>query len=108
MKARDTHSAKDPERVRLGRLGALSVHARGRTNVGPARAAWERQFADTFEIGDELDPVERQRRMEFAIRFRMTELARTRWSNRKAVPAVDRPGTALEVRRARVERPPAA
>jgi hypothetical protein len=76
--------AKDPERQRLGRLGALSVHARGRTNVGPARAAWELALADEFGIGDDLDPVEHRRRMDYALRVRMTALARARWSKRQS------------------------
>ncbi len=39
---------KDQERVRLGRIGALTVHARGRTNVAPAREAWEQALAAEF------------------------------------------------------------
>ena len=41
-------TAKDPERQRLGRLGALSGHARGKTNTAPARAAWEAALAAEF------------------------------------------------------------
>jgi hypothetical protein len=76
----------DPERQRLGRLGALSVHARGRTNVGPARAAWEARLAGEFGISDDLSPTERARRLEYALRVRMTELARARWATRKTAP----------------------
>jgi hypothetical protein len=76
--------AKDPERVRTGRLGGLTVAARGRTNVGPARAAWEARVADEFGIGEELAPAEHKRRMDAALRVRMARLARVRWGNRKA------------------------
>lgn len=75
--------AKDPERVRLGRLGALSVHARGRTNVGPARAASLAGLATEFGITDDLDPDERDRRMKAALRVRMTRLAMARWGKEK-------------------------
>lgn len=74
--------AKDPERVRLGRLGALSVHARGHTNTSAARAAWEARLANEFGITDDLDAATRTKRLEYAMRVRMTELARVRWSKR--------------------------
>jgi hypothetical protein len=73
---------KDPERVRTGRLGALTVHARGRTNTLPARAAWEAGLAAEFGIGDDLDADERKRRMDAALRVRMARMARARWANR--------------------------
>jgi hypothetical protein len=85
---------KDPDRVRLGRLGALTVHARGRTNVAPARAAWEADLAREFGISDDLDPDEHARRMRAALRVRMSRLARTRWGKKKAVAEVQRPATA--------------
>lgn len=71
---------KDPERVRLGRLGALVVHATGKTNTGPARAAWEAQLAAEYGIDDTLAPAERQRRLALAMRVRMSRLAMARWS----------------------------
>jgi hypothetical protein len=78
------HTAtKDPERVRLGRLGALTVHARGRTNTAPARAAWEAAIAAEYGITDDLEPRERQRRLEAAMRVRMSRLARARWAAKK-------------------------
>lgn len=71
---------KDPVRVRTGRLGALSVHARGRTNTAPARAAWESRIAREAGIPDDLDALERERRLAFAVRERMIRLALKRWS----------------------------
>lgn len=50
--------------------------------MGPARAAWEARLADEFGITDELTAVERSKRLDFAMRVRMTELARTRWTKR--------------------------
>ncbi len=75
---------KDPERVRLGRLGALSVHARGRTNVGPARAAWLANIAAEVDPDGSLTPNELERRVQYAMRARMTRLAMVRWGKRKA------------------------
>ena len=75
---------KDPERQRLGRLGALTVHARGRTNTGPARAAWEASIAAEAGITDDLSPAERTTRMDHALRARMTRLAMKRWGKRNA------------------------
>jgi hypothetical protein len=74
---------KDPERVRLGRLGALTTHARGHTNTGPARAAWEARLAAEHGIDKAEDPSERVRRMDAALRLRMTRLAMQRWGSRK-------------------------
>jgi hypothetical protein len=75
---------KDPERVRLGRLGALTVHARGRTNVGPARAAWLAKLAAEVDPDGFLSPDERGRRVQFALRARMTRLAMARCGHKKA------------------------
>jgi hypothetical protein len=81
---------KDPERVRLGRLGALTVHARGRTNVGPARAAWEAKLAAEFGIvSGDLDSAVARRRMDAAMRIEMTRLARARWRKRKPVLVIE-------------------
>lgn len=79
----DTNS-KDPERVRLGRLGALTVHARGRTNTRAARAAWEAKLASEIDPDGTLDADERARRMQYALRARMTRLAMARWGKRAA------------------------
>lgn len=87
----DETRTKNPERVRLGRLGALSVHARGRTNILPARVAWEAGVAAEFGITDDLDDVERRRRMDAALRVRMTRLARSRWSKKKDGAAIVTP-----------------
>lgn len=82
-------AAKDPERVRLGRLGALTVHARGKTNTGPARLAWETALAAEFDIASDLDPQERDRRMNAAMRVRMSRMAAARWAKKKAAEGQD-------------------
>jgi hypothetical protein len=75
---------KDPERVRLGRLGGLTTAARGRSNTRPAREAWERGLAAEFQISDDLPLAERNRRLDAAMRVRMARLARRRWAKRNA------------------------
>lgn len=87
-------AAKNPERVRLGRIGALTVHARGRTNTGPARLAWEAALADEFGITDDLPAAERKRRLDLAMRVRMSNLARSRWGKRKGIAAIEPAGDA--------------
>lgn len=86
---------KDPVRVRAGRLGALTVHARGRTNTGPARRAWEAGIAAEVDPDGALGPEELARRTEYAMRVRMTRLAMRRWGGKKkAGPAPDMPDPA--------------
>ncbi len=80
-------NTKDPERVRLGRLGALTVHARGRTNTGPARAAWEAAMAAEFDIPADLTPEARASRMNAAMRVRMSRLATARWNAKRVADA---------------------
>jgi len=101
----EANEAKDPERVRLGRLGALTVHARGRTNTAPARAAWEAKLAAEVDPDGSLAPAELERRLGYAMRERMTRLAMKRWAMKKAAPAmIVTPGTAdTEVRRGSVD-----
>lgn len=82
----DETRQKDPERQRLGRLGALTVHARGRTNTGPARVAWEAALAQEFGISDDLTTADRQKRLDAALRVRMARLAMLRWSKRTPAP----------------------
>lgn len=57
-----------------GRIGALSLHASGKTNTAPARA-----FMDRFELeidpNGTLSPSERARRAELARRLYFTRLA---------------------------------
>jgi hypothetical protein len=70
---------KDPERVMYGRLGALTVHARGRTNTVPASAAFMARFETEVDPEGVLLPAERARRAEYARRAHMTRLVLRRW-----------------------------
>jgi hypothetical protein len=79
-------SPKDPERVRLGRLGALTVHAAGKTNTRPARAAWLAKLAAEVDPDGTLPTAERDRRIEYLMRARMTRLAMARWSRTPKAP----------------------
>ena len=63
---------KDPVRVRTGRLGALTVHASGKTNTGPARTAFMERFHHA------VDPDEREKRAGYALRKHMARLAMAR------------------------------
>lgn len=87
--------AKDPERVRTGRLGGLTTAARGTHNTRPGREAWERALAAEFGIADDLPLAERRRRMDAALRVRMARVARARWGNRKAATAGEKPVAAM-------------
>lgn len=63
------------ERVMRARIGALSMHAQGKTNTGPARRAYMARFERGVDPEGRLDPVERARRAALAHRAHMTKLA---------------------------------
>ncbi len=64
-------------------MGALSVHTAGKTNTGPARAAWEAKLAAEVDPDGTLTPAELARRMKYALRLRMLRLAEARWAKRR-------------------------
>jgi hypothetical protein len=70
---------KDPKRVMTGRMGALSVHARGRTNTAPATAARWAKYEKAVDPDGTLDPATRRKRAEYARRLDMTRIALRRW-----------------------------
>ena len=92
------------QRSLRSRLGGLTTAARGNVNTAPARAAFDARFY--ADVPADLPPAERDRRAAAARKLYMAQLAyrssQTR-SKKKAAPALDKPGTALEVRRAAVE-----
>ncbi len=61
------------ERSMRGRLGALAVHAAGRTNTGPARAAFGARFY--VDIPDDLPQAERDRRAGYARQAHFTRMS---------------------------------
>ena len=63
------------ERSLRARIGAHSVHAAGRTNTAPARAALFESFIDRVDPDRTLSEAERLRRAEHARRAHMLKLA---------------------------------
>ncbi len=63
------------ERSLRGRLGALAIHATGRTNTAPARASFLGRFDREVDPEGVLTPDERARRAEYAKRAHFTRLA---------------------------------
>ena len=61
------------QRSLAARLGAYRMHAAGKTNTQPARAAFEARFY--AGIPEDLPPAERDRRASFARQAHFTELA---------------------------------
>ncbi len=73
------------ERSMRSRIGALTAHARGSTNTGPARAAFLSRFELQVDPDGVLEPAERARRAEFARKAYFTSLAlRASMKRRKA------------------------
>ena len=77
------------ERTLRGRIGALSLHAQGKTNTGPARAKFLARFDAEVDPDGVLPEAERSKRAEQARKLYFTRLAlksaETRRKN-KAVP----------------------
>jgi hypothetical protein len=79
---------KNPDRVLAGRLGALTVHAAGRTNTSPARASFMARFEREVDPEGALPAVERARRAEYARTAYFTRLAiRSRRSRKASITA---------------------
>lgn len=76
------------ERTLRARIGALSLHAQGKTNTGPATAAFNAKFY--AGIPDDLPPEERDRRAALARKAHMTKLSLAR---SRARTATDQAGT---------------
>ncbi len=66
----------DPaQRSLFGRLGAASLHAQGKTNTAPARAALQAKFLREVDPDEVLPEAERQRRATHARKAYYTRLA---------------------------------
>lgn len=63
------------QRTIIGRIGAFSLHAQGRTNTGPGRKAFLERFEHEVDPDGELEPRERARRAEAARRAYFSRLA---------------------------------
>jgi len=72
-------AASDPaERVLIARQGAHTLHSRydSRDLTAPARQKWAENWETRVDPEGVLQPAERARRAEHAMRAHMTELAR--------------------------------
>lgn len=67
--------ASSEGRSAIARIGAYSLHAQGKTNTAPARAAFLRRFEDEVDPDHELDPAERARRAGHARKAYFARLA---------------------------------
>jgi len=67
--------SKDSTATLRGRIGALSLHAQGKTNTGPARDAFNRRFEREVDPDGVLPEAERLRRAELAKKLHFTRLA---------------------------------
>jgi hypothetical protein len=63
------------QRQIYGRLGAPTVHAQGKTNTAPARAAFDARFEREVDPDGVLTPVERAKRAEHARKLHFARMA---------------------------------
>lgn len=63
------------ERTLAARLAAHAMHSQGKTNTGPARAAFLSKFEREVDPDNVLDPAERARRADHARKAHFTRLA---------------------------------
>lgn len=72
---------KDPQRVRIGRMGAHALHARGLTNTEPARKALAEKFYDEVDPDRTLSEDEREKRAAHAKSLYYSRIASKRWAS---------------------------
>lgn len=72
------------ERTLRARLAAHTLHAKGGTNTGPARRAFDQKFYDEVDPNGELPDDERERRAAHARKAYFTSLALKRAKARRA------------------------
>ena len=63
------------ERSIRGRIGAYTLHAQGKTNTGPARAAAKERFEKEVDPDGILPAAERQRRAKAMEKAHMSRIA---------------------------------
>ena len=81
-------SLSPQERTLRARLAAHSQHAQGRTNTGPATAAYNARWAKLVDPDETLDPDERDRRAEHAKSAHYSRMAfESAKSRRRATPS---------------------
>lgn len=82
------------ERKLRARIGALSLHAQGKTNTGPATAAFKAKFYDQVDPDRTLPEAERDRRAGLARQAHMTKLSLARSRARTAQARPQHPDAA--------------
>jgi hypothetical protein len=107
MDADETVRLSPARAAMLGKLGAWSIHARGLTNTGPARAAFASRFVDearrlAADRGEAITDAEAERRAAFLRKAHFTRLGlrsaaarRARRSPRVQTPAAETAGVDL-------------
>jgi hypothetical protein len=63
------------QRAQNGRLGALTIHAQGKTNTAPARAAFDARFERQVDPDGVLTPTERAKRAAHARKLHFARMA---------------------------------
>lgn len=63
------------DRIMRARLAAYSLHAQGKTNTGPAKAAFDARFEHEVDPDGVLSPAERSKRAAAARKAYFTRLA---------------------------------
>ena len=79
----DSPSSLQANRSRAGRLGALTIHAAGKTNTAPARAKFMSRFEQEVDPEGLLDAATRAKRAAYAKRAYFTRLALRRHGGAK-------------------------
>jgi hypothetical protein len=63
------------QRAQRARIAADAMHAQGKTNVTPARSAFEARFEREVDPDGVLSPEERAKRARHAMKAHMTRMA---------------------------------
>lgn len=85
-----TPAERRRDRQRIGgTIGALRLHATGKTNTLPAREAQKAALVRAVDPDGKLDPTERDRRVAMLRRARMLELSLKSAEARRARMAAD-------------------
>jgi len=72
--------AIDMNHSQSGRMGAHSIHAQGKTNTVPARAALEAKFRAEVDPEGKISPAELEKRVKHAKALHYARLSAKRWA----------------------------
>jgi hypothetical protein len=98
------------QRTLRARIAAYRMHSEGKTNTGPASAAFLRRFEREVDPDGSLTAAERARRAEWALKAHMAALSlkASQTRARKNPRAVEKPRGFIGGRRVAVDDPRAA